>query len=272
MAAESVTEVDDDPWAHLSRQNRVRLTRALRERINEVFRANRVIEQRTGYKSHIAKQMMVDVLAHLATLAEGVDLDEVDQASQLAKIEEHLHRAIIEHPEEVIRNRIVDVEERWAVYEREAFPLRDERNLLAGVPLHRELEEDRKRIDTLMESARQVKPRETPWDLTLNAAAEMTEAAHLTRDLANKLEQCIGKAADVRRQLAREDEERRRELDRQAEAARTRRRSTLQWTVGIIVSIALSTGTYLLGKSQRQSQAPAGPVPTQSASPTPGQP
>lgn len=175
-----------------------------------MFKANRVIEQRTGYSSEIARNMMVDVLAHLGTLSAGKHLTELEQASQPAKIEEHLHRALVEHPEEVIRNRIGDVDERWSMYEREAFPFR-EKGTLTGVPLHRELEEARRRIDSLLEASRSRKPEESTWEETLTSAAEMPEAAHLTRELANKLEQCIGKAQQLRAERA------------------SRRRTSLQW-------------------------------------------
>ena len=94
--------------------------------IPEVFRATRVIEQTTGYTSEIGKNMMVDVLAHLGTLAQRSDeLTPQQQASQITKIEEHLRRAVLEHPEEVVRNRIVDVEERWLTDQAEVFPLRE---------------------------------------------------------------------------------------------------------------------------------------------------
>src|SRR5690349_16265648 len=92
------------PWGHLTPANRERLGTVLSEHVTYVFKANRVIEQRTGYSSEIARNMMVDVLAHLATLSSSQHLTESEQASQIAKIEEHLHRAIVEHPEEVIRN------------------------------------------------------------------------------------------------------------------------------------------------------------------------
>jgi hypothetical protein len=106
--------------------------------------------------------MLVDVLSHLGTLASRTDLTLDQQASQLSKIDEHLRRAIIEHPEEVVRNRIVDVRDRWSEYQREAFAYRRE-GKLRGVPRHQELEEMRKRLDACMESARSKKPDETTW-------------------------------------------------------------------------------------------------------------
>ena len=227
------------PWAELEPRIQERLASILRVQIPEVFRANRVIEQKTGYTSDIGKNMMVDVLSHLGTLAERAGtLDPEQQASQVTKIEEHLRRSLIEHPEEVLRNRIVDVEERWLVYQREAFPYR-EAGTLPNAPRHRDLEEMRQRIDLLLESARAKKPEETTWDETLTVAAEMTEAAHLTRDLADKLEQCIGAAQEVRRAN-----------ERAAEQKKQHRWNAARWAIGIVVAIALAVGSYVVGTTK----------------------
>jgi hypothetical protein len=230
------------PFAYLDENNHQRLARVLCEHVPEVFRLNRVIEQRTGYSSEIGRNMLVDVLSHLGTLASRHDLTAAEQATQLSKIEEHLRRAIIEHPEEVVRNRIVDVRERWAEYQRVAFVYREE-GMLRGVPRHQELEEMRERIDVLMESARSTKPDETSWEESVSAAASMTEAAHLTAELADKLEQCIGEAHRITR-----------ERERDATATRRERRSVALWIIGILVAIGLATGGgYMLGRNSQHS-------------------
>jgi hypothetical protein len=236
------------PWGALAPHNQARLAEIVAVQIPEVFRANRVIEQQTGYASEIGKTMMVDVLSHLATLAQrGGELTDVQQASQLSKIEEHLRRSIIEHPEEVLRNRIVDVEERWRVYQREAFPYR-EKGTLPNAPRHQELEEIRNRIRLLLETARSKKPDETTWEESLDAAAEMTQAAHLAGELLDKLEQCIGAAQERRHTDQRE--------------AGNKRRSA----IAIVVSILLAVGGFVGGlivanhgdKKSDGQQAPVG--------------
>jgi hypothetical protein len=227
-------ERGDGVFRGLSEKNQKRLREILSQHLPEVITADRVIERKTGYASEICKNMKSDVLAHLATLAERQhELDEDQQASQLAKIEEHLRRAIVEHPEEVLRDRIVDVGELWVDYQRVAVPFRLN-NELHDVPRHKELEELRHRIDTLMESARRTKPDETTWEESLTAAAEMTEAADLASDLADKLHQCIGRANQILEARERDSNQRRR------------------WRVGIAVSIALAivtlVGGFLLGR------------------------
>ncbi len=254
------------PWAHLATRNQSRLAAVMCEQVPEVFRANRVIEQQTGYVSEIGRNMMVDVLSHLGTLAVGVDLNEEQQASQLAKIEEHLRRALLEHPEEVVRDRTVDVEERWLVYQREAFPYR-ENGTLPNAPRHRELEEIRARIHTLLEQGRSKKPQETTWEESLTAAADITKAAALTNELADKLEQCIGAAQERRRAEERDAETRQRAADQEVASRKDRRMSTARWAIGIVVSLAIATGGYFLGKADKAEPEAAGSPPPPAAQP-----
>lgn len=237
--------LDDHVFGYLTADNRRRLRLILCEHLPEVFEIDRVIEQKTGYSSEICKNMKNDVLAHLALLAKRQqELDHDQQASQLAKIEEHLRRAIVEHPEEILRGRIVDIEALWIKYLEEAFAYREEEKL-HGVPRHEELEELRQRIDVHLETARKTKPDETTWDESLAASAQVTEGADLAADLADKLTQCIGEGKRVR-----EREE--------ADAVAARERDEVQRTdqrrfrinIAVIVLVGLGTvfGAYFLGK------------------------
>jgi hypothetical protein len=231
-------------WSQLTPENRRRLTHILREQIPEVFRANRVIERKTGYRSKICSQMMVDVLSHLGTLAQREhELSPEAEASQLAKIEEHLRRAIIEHPEEVLRNRVVDVRALWSTYHREAYPYR-QAGTLHGAPRHQELEELRQRIDVLLEAARRIKPDETTWDESLGAAASVTEAADITAELADKLEQCIGQAQRFTQER------------RDRDVGGRRFRTTI--VVAILIAIFTTIGGYLLGKESSDDAGTSG--------------
>lgn len=233
-------------WAHLDPKNQGRLAEVLGEQIPELFRLNRVIEQRTGYSSEIGKTMLVDVLSHLGTLAERRDLSAEQEASQLSKIEEHIRRALIEHPEEVVRNRIVDVRQLWAEYHRDAFPYRQE-NALRGVPRHQELEELRTRIDQRLESARSQKPNETTWEESLDAAADMTEAANLAGELADKLEQCLGVAHRITK-----------ERERDEQGRRDTRRRDKQWAIGLAIAIVLAVAGWFVAYQLGKEDKPAG--------------
>jgi hypothetical protein len=246
----NLRESADSIFDGLSATNRERLSLALREHVPETFRLNRVIEQKTGYTSEICKNMMIDVLSHIGTLASQQHvLDEEQQASQLAKIEEHLRRAIVEHPEQVLRDRILEVEGFWVEYQKTAFRFR-ENNELHDVPRHEELEALRHRIDARLEAARKTKPNETTWEESLDAAAQVTEAADLARELADKLHQCIGKA----NQLIQAEERRERE----------RTETNRRWIVGIIVSIVLAVLTaiagYVVGNNSDSQSSPVTPT------------
>jgi hypothetical protein len=181
------------PWDHLTPANRQRLQVILSVQVPEVFAAARVIEERTGQTTEIGRNNLADVLSHLGVLCAATHLDATGQASQLSKMEEHLRRALIEHPEEVARQRIVETRDLWDSYQQDVVPLRKARKLQGGVR-DQELEDLRRRIATCMEHARQQKPEESTWDESLSIAAEMTEAAHLSEELAEKLHQTIGAA------------------------------------------------------------------------------
>ncbi len=239
------------PFSHLEKRNHERLAHVLCTRIPEVFRLNRIIERRTGYSSEIGQNMLVDVLSHLGTLASRHDLTPEQQATQLSKIEEHLRRAIIEHPEEVVRDRTVDVHDLWAEYQREAYVYR-EQGFLRGVPRHQELEELRTRIDLLMEAARSTKPDETSWDESLTAAADMTEAASLVAELADKLEACIGEAKRVTKDRDREAAD----AARDATATHRDRKATVLWGIALLVALGLFfAGGLLVGGSDQSTHS-----------------
>jgi hypothetical protein len=250
-------DVQPGVWDDLTPDNRRRVSVILSAHVPEVFRLNRVIEQKTGYDSSIARNMLVDALSHLGTLAQrGSSLSPEQQASQLAKIEEHLRRAIIEHPEEVVRNRIADLPKLWSVYQREAYGYR-ERGDLHGVPRHQELEELRQRVRTILESCRSKKPDETTWEESLDIAAEMTQAADLAAELSDKLDQCIGAAQRLTR-----------ERERDATTVGQHRRTNRQWAIGILVGVLLAAGSvyggYWLGKKDAtKHQEPKKAVPIQ---------
>jgi hypothetical protein len=182
-----------DFWAQLTDATQNELTQVLQVRIPDALRAIRATEQATGYTSDIANNNLVDVLSHISTLALGSGrLSPSQQEAQIARINDHLGRVLIDHPEEVVRLRLGDVADRWLDYQREVIPLRERGIDAPGAPPHQELEKTRQRIDVLFESARSAKASELTWDETLNIAAEMTEAAVLTLRMAEQLEQALG--------------------------------------------------------------------------------
>lgn len=232
-------------FSNLTPENRERLRHVLSVRVTDVFTAIRGTEAETGLDSSIGRNNLNEAFSHVAELAEKADLPAEDQASHLADIEDHLRRAVTEHPEEVTRERLVRVHQRWETYMLEARSYR-EKNAMVGVPYHSELEDDRAQVLKLMEEARRMKRSRVNWDATLEIAAKMTEAASLVRKLDDKLVQCIGAARELKAEAdrtaasdsrAEAAEKRAQDADARAEAAE--KRST--WTLRIAVATVLVT-------------------------------
>jgi hypothetical protein len=255
------TPGDEDPIGGFDKLDRAQLDRLvglLRNQLPLVFKANRIIEQRTGFFSEAGRDNLVDALSHLGTLVQRAgELSVEKQSAQVSKFEEHLRRAVMEAPEEVVRARLVEIKGRWDEYQRESGPYRRD-GTLRGVPSHEELERQRERIDKLMEDARSRKADECSWDDWLDGAAEMTEAARVAEELKDKLEQCIGEALRMTR-----------EAQRDTTASQRDRKSVLLWVVALAVSIALAVGAYLVGREQTRSTSASPARPAKSSAPLP---
>jgi hypothetical protein len=258
MEASSEDSLPGELYAHLTPENRARLGHILAVRVLDVHTAIRGTEAETMLDSSIGRNNLNEAFSHVAELAANKSMSAEDQASHLADIEDHLRRAVTEHPEEVTRERLVQVGDRWQEYLLEARLYR-ETKAMVGVPYHSELEDDRAKIGKLMEEARSMKMARVPWDQTLEIAAKMTEAASVVRKLDDKLVQCIGaarelKAADERQAQvdARADAQ-----DKRAEAAETRadraetrsRRSFWVAVAAVVATIGIGVGTIVASDS-----------------------
>ncbi len=174
---------------HLTADNRRRLRHILATRVVDVHNAIRGAETQTHLESSIGRVNLNEAFSHVGELASNTDLSAVDQASHLADIEDHLRRAVMEHPEQVVRGKIVEIEERWEEYLLDARSYRETKAML-GVPYHSELEDDRENIEALVNEARGMKTSRMEWDATLDIAAKLTDAARVARKLDDKLVQC----------------------------------------------------------------------------------
>ncbi len=203
---------------HLTADNRRRLRHILATRVVDVHNAIRGAETQTHLESSIGRVNLNEAFSHVGELASNTDLSAVDQASHLADIEDHLRRAVMEHPEQVVRGKIVEIEERWEEYLLDARSYRETKAML-GVPYHSELEDDRENIEALVNEARGMKTSRMEWDATLDIAAKLTDAARVARKLDDKLVQCIGAARELKAQ-----DERDRAIEERAHAAEERAR------------------------------------------------
>ncbi|MDQ1596672.1 MAG: hypothetical protein QOI70_96, partial [Microbacteriaceae bacterium] len=78
----------------------------LRDKLPRVFEANRYFEERTGLHNQAGTNNIVDAFSHLATLVEhGDELDDYAQGEQVAHLEDHLRRSMMEAFEQVVKLR-----------------------------------------------------------------------------------------------------------------------------------------------------------------------
>jgi hypothetical protein len=186
-------------FGHLDVENRQRLEHILATRIPDVSTAIRGAETQTHLESSIGRTNLTEAISHIGELAADANMGLKDQASHLADIEDHLRRAVMEHPEQVVRAKLEKIEERWEEYLSEARSYR-EHKAMVGVPLHSELEDDREEIEAIMDDTRAMKTARVDWEETLNVAARITEAARVARRLDDKLVMCVGAAREQKTQ------------------------------------------------------------------------
>lgn len=241
MALSAGPSDSNAPFDHLTPENQLRLRHILAVRVENVHTAIRGAETQTRFESSIGRVNLNEAFSHVAELAANTSLSHEEQASHLADIEDHLRRAVMEHPEQVLREKLAQLDELWERYLLEAREYR-ERKAMIGVPYHSELEDDRQEIEALMEEVRAGKTSRREWDDTLDLAAKMTKAAGIARRLDDKLRQCIGAA----RQLKEEDS------DKRGDARRG------WWSVriaaaGLLAAVVFGVGGFLWGKSESSS-------------------
>lgn len=230
-------------FEHLSVENKQRLRHILAVRVESVHTAIRGAETLTRLESNIGRVNFNEAFSHVGELAANEALSEADQASHLADIEDHLRRAVMEHPEQVLRGKLVEVFERWEEYLLEARTYRETKAMI-GVPYHSDLEDDRQQIEVLMEEVRRAKTPRLGWEETLDLAAKMTQAAAIARKLDDKLMQCIGAARELKA-----DDVRNAATDRRA-----------GWSLktaiaAVVVAAAVAVGGYVLGQAGSSSAA-----------------
>lgn len=90
-------------FEHLTVDNRRRLQHILDTRVVDVHDAIRGAETQTHLESSIGRVNLNEAFSHVGELAANTALSDADQASHLADIEDHLRRAVMEHPEQVVR-------------------------------------------------------------------------------------------------------------------------------------------------------------------------
>jgi hypothetical protein len=165
-----------------------RIFELLRERLPLVFEANRYFEERTGFHNEAGANNLVDALSHFSTLIEKADdLDEEGQAEQVALLEDHLRRSMMEAFEQVLKFNLSDAAILWHEYLGEVVP-RLERGLeIPGATDLKELTQKREKIASLLEMGRQAK-RSVSWEDWMEGTGAFAEACNVTDELVDELQ------------------------------------------------------------------------------------
>ncbi len=177
-----------------------RIFRLLREKLPLVFEANRYFEEKTGFHNQAGANNLVDALSHFSTLIENADeLGPEGQAEQVAHLEDHLRRSMMEAFEQVLKFRLSDAAALWQDYMREAHPLLERGVEIPGAIELEQLAERREKITSLLEIGRQSK-RMTSWEDWEEGTGALVEACEQTDDLIEELERSIASAHFYTRQ------------------------------------------------------------------------
>ena len=172
----------------------------LRDKLPKVLAANRYFEEQTGIHNEAGTNNIVDAFSHLATLVEHAEeLDDERQSEQVAHLEDHLRRSMMEAFEQVLKYRLGEIAELWDENLKTALPLRAQRRL-TGAPTIAELEKLRRLIKELLDRGRETK-RDITWEAWEEGTDFLVQACAASDQLMAALEEsiAIAKAARVRR-------------------------------------------------------------------------
>jgi hypothetical protein len=174
----------------------------LRNKLPQVFAANRYFEEQTGFHNEAGTNNIVDALSHFATLIERADeLGKQGQAEQVAHLEDHLRRSMMEAFEQTLKFALSDAAELWGEYLERAYPLLGGRSSAIGIVSMGQLNEMRGKVAELLEIGRQSK-RMTSWEDWEEGTGALAEAC----DVAEKLVEALGRslaAADAQIRIRR---------------------------------------------------------------------
>jgi hypothetical protein len=93
-----------------------RLELILGDYVPEVMATTRLFEVRTESRSLAPLSQLWDFVAHLSTLVGRSELTPDQQDRQLSSAEEHLRRALLEGPADLVSQRFSSLQERWKAY------------------------------------------------------------------------------------------------------------------------------------------------------------
>jgi hypothetical protein len=165
----------------------------LRDKLPIVLTANRFFEEQTGFHNEAGTNNLVDALSHLATLVEhAAELDDTQQAEQVAHLEDHLRRSMMESFEQVLKFRLGEIAELWEEYIRAGQPSVVYRAGTGEIsaPSITELEEWRREIRGLLDRGRESK-RAITWEEWEQGTEALVQACIVSDKLITALEYAV---------------------------------------------------------------------------------
>jgi hypothetical protein len=175
-----------------------RLFKTLSDNLMTVFEANRFFEEKTGLHNEAGANNLAEALSHIGTLAqEASKLTYDEQSAQVALLEDHLRRSMMEAFEKLVKARLGKLNRLWHEYMRRASAL-SRRGKLRGTPSDDDLRALRRSVAVELEAGRSSKTG-TDWRAWKKGAEHLAKAAEASEELMEGLEQTIGAAQQYRR-------------------------------------------------------------------------
>jgi hypothetical protein len=170
-----------------------RIFALLRDKLPVVLSANRYFEEQTGFHNEAGTNNIVDAFSHLATLVEGAEeLSDAEQAEQVAHLEDHLRRSMMEAFEQVLKYRLGEIAELWEEYLALGQPpvISSADNSHVSIV---ELEGWRRDIKGLLDRGRETK-RGTSWEEWEEGTDFLVQACEASETLMTTLEKAVALA------------------------------------------------------------------------------
>jgi hypothetical protein len=171
----------------------------LREKLPRVLEANRYFEEQTGFHNEAGRNNLVDALSHLATLIEQAgSLSFEAQGEQVALLEDHLRRSMMEAFEQVLKLRLGVLAELWDTYE--AVDPASSKDAPIALLTADDVDRTRRRIALLLERGRETK-RETSWEAWEAGTQHLVDACQASADLEVQMRRGLAYAERARAKL-----------------------------------------------------------------------
>lgn len=164
-----------------------RLANILGTQVPDVFSRHKEIESKTEIEDRIGQQNLNETFSHVAVLFQsGAEFDRDEQLEQVAYIEDHLRRVMMEAFEQSVNEMIGELRDGKRSLERQYYRRAAPLIRMGRLQGHISPEQLQRRFDAILKQcleARRAKVADGGWDEWKTASAELQNAAALTGEL-----------------------------------------------------------------------------------------